>query len=267
MRRRVVPLLLAALLASCTAAPAAPQRPAAPGWPTVSGVAPPTGDLPGWDLRFTDDFGRTDLGSDYSTYSGRPGGDPYSVWHPDHVDLRDGILALDGYRRDGVWTTGGVSNWPVSQVYGRWEVRFRAQASDEITYHFLLWPRSDRWPPEIDFAEDFGGDRSGLAAFLHYLEGGERRRIQRDLSAVDFTGWHTVGVEWLPGRVRYLVDGEVWATIESPGVPAEPMWLALQAQAGGCQRKRDFGFPDCPVAGVPERASVAVDWVAVYARA
>ena len=238
----------------------------AAGTATVSGVAPPEGDLPGWGLVFTDDFARTTLGPDFSAYSGKPGGDPYSVWNPDHVAVRDGLLILEGYRRDGVWTTGGVSNWPVSQTYGRWEVRFRAQPSDEVTYHFLLWPQSDGWPPEIDFAEDFGGRRDGLAAFLHYTADGAAQKVQRDLSGVDFTQWHTVGVEWSPGQVRFLLDGEVWSTVDSPEVPDEPMWLALQAQSGGCERKRDFGFPACPIVGVPDRAAIAIDWVAVYAR-
>lgn len=217
-------------------------------------------------LAFVDDFGRAALGDRYGIYEGSPGGDPYSHWDRDHVEVRDGKLVLAGYERDGRWTTGGVSNWPVSQTYGRWEVRFRAAASDEITYHFLLWPQAESWPPEIDFAEDFGGDRDGLSAFLHYRDDGGRGRIQKDLSGVDFTDWHTVGVDWLPGEVRFLVDGEVWSVIRSDHIPEEPMWLGLQAQAGGCQRKADFGFPNCPVAGSPERADIEIDWVAVHAR-
>ncbi|MFY1652943.1 glycoside hydrolase family 16 protein [Solwaraspora sp. WMMB762] len=233
---------------------------------TVSGVPPPRGDLPGWELVLTDDFGRQELGANFTAYSGSPGGDPYSTWHPDHVSVREGTLVLEGYRRDGAWTTGGVSNWPVSQMYGRWEVRFRADPSDEITYHFLLWPKSDQWPPEIDFAEDFGGSRTGVSAFLHFRSESGRQKVQRDLSGVDFTAWHTVGVEWLPGQVRYLLDGEVWARVESAGVPDEPMWLALQAQSGGCERSSEYGLAACPKAGTPDRAEIVVDWIAVYAR-
>lgn len=238
---------------------------------SVSGQSVPTGDLPDWRLVFTDDFDRPALGEQWSTYQGSPGGDPYSHWDPAQVRLTDGALVLAAEQRAGQWITGGVSNWPVTQTYGRWEVRFRADPSDEITYHFLLWPQQDSWPPEIDFLEDFSGDRSSASAFVHYeLDG--RQKVQRDLSAVDgvpidLTRWHTAGVEWLPGQVRFLLDGRVWSDVSGDFVPDIPMWLALQAQSGGCQRKSDFGMPDCPVAGVPATADVQIDWVAVYERA
>lgn len=229
----------------------------------------PDDDPPGWRLVFADDFDRAELGPDWGPYQGSPGGDPYSHWEPSHVELADGVLRLRGYEEDGRWVTGGVANYTVAQTYGRWEVRFRADASDEVTYHLLLWPHDESWPPEIDFAEDFGGARESISAFVHYLTGGERHRVQRDLpEAADFTSWRTVGVEWTPEEIRFLLDGAVWATVtrdELDGaLPDVPMHLALQSQAGGCQRKAEWGFGDCPIAGIPDRADVEIDWVAVY---
>lgn len=225
-----------------------------------SGEPVPDDDLPGWTLVFTDDFDRDELGDDWTAYHGQPGGDPYSHWEPDHVELNDGKLVLRGYEADGRWVTGGVSNWPVTQTYGRWEVRYHADASDEITYHFLLWPQAEIWPPEIDFAEDTGGARERILAFLHYGE--EDHTIERELDGVDFTEWNTVGVQWTPGRLDYLINGDIWATVTSDGVPDEPMWLGLQSQAGGCERP---GFSiDCPQVGTPDHADIEIDWVAVY---
>lgn len=223
-----------------------------------------------WEVVFSDDFERRRLGDDWSPYTGQPGGDPYSWWEPSHVELRDGNLVLAGYQRDGRWVTGGVSNWQTTQTYGRWEVRFRADPSDEVTYHFLLWPERDAWPPEIDFLEDFGGPRQGGSAFVHFTDesSGDRGQVERSLGeagvAVDFTDWQTVGVEWTPGRIDFLLNGEVWETVTGEVVPDEPMWLALQAQAGGCHRSEEWGFPRCPQAGIPERADVEIDRVTIW---
>ena len=224
--------------------------------------------IEGWDLVFVDNFERTELGPDWGAYSGSPGGDEYSHWDPAHVVLQDGKLVLKGYQEGDQWVTGGVSNWPQTYTYGRWEVRFRADASDEITYHFLLWPQREAWPPEIDFMENFGGDRQSGEAFVHYLDASDKAaKTQVSLKEVDFTTWHTVGVEWEPGVVKFLLDGEEWDRIEEKNgvvIPTEPMWLGLQAQSGGCQRKADYGFADCPVVGTPEVADVEIDWVAIY---
>lgn len=257
----VVPILAVFLLLqsdseNTLAKPVTPNNSASPG------------PIDGWDLVFADNFERTELGQDWGTYSGSPGGDDYSQWDPSHVVLQDGKLILKGYQEDGQWLTGGVSNWPQTYTYGRWEVRFRADASDEITYHFLLWPQRETWPPEIDFMENFGGDRQSGEAFVHYLDANDKAaKTQVSLKDVDFTKWHTVGVEWEPGVVKFLLDGEEWDRIEEKSavlIPAEPMWLGLQAQSGVCQRKADYGFADCPVVGTPETADVEIDWVAIY---
>jgi hypothetical protein len=224
----------------------------------ASGLAVPTGDLPGWRQVFHDDFAAKGLGDTWGKYQGQPGGDPYSLWQPSHVDQQDGMLVLEGSREDGQWITGGVSNSGISRLYGKWDVRLRIDASDEITYAVLLWPEDEVWPPEIDFAEDGGGPRSSTTATLHYRP--DDQIIQRQLD-VDLTQWHTVGVEWLPGKATYTVDGRAWATVESNEVPDVPMWLGIQTQAGGCQK----GFVSCPTAGTPDRADLQVDWVSVYA--
>jgi hypothetical protein len=268
-RRRLAGVAVAAILLAGTGVLVAAniEQLAFAGEPSrdwVSGAAMPDGDLPGWRQIFVDDFNRDELGDKWGTYSGTPGGDPYSHWEPSHVEVRDSLLVLRGYQEDGRWVTGGVSNFPVTQTYGKWEVRVRVDQSDVTTYHLLLWPNSGEWPPEIDFLEDWGGDRSQASAFLHWKTPGGKDKVQRTVKA-DFSTWQTVGVEWLPGEVKYTLNGEVWGSVSGPEVPSVPMWMALQAQAGGCEKKVDAGSTTpCPNVGEPENADVEIDWVVVY---
>lgn len=226
----------------------------------VSGEPMPRGDLPGWRQTFADDFNEPELTDSWRRYSGIPGGSPQSEWQQDHVVLRDSQLVLEGTKEADGWVTGGVTNYPVTQLYGKWEVRFRADASDETTFHFLLWPQEDVWPPEIDFLENFGGDRQSGSSFLHYKDSDEpngRGKTERTVEA-DFTEWHTAGVEWVPGKVTYLLDGRPWATVEGDNVPDQPMWLGLQAQAVNCSS------PAVSCTDGTTTANVMIDWVAVY---
>ncbi|OFV73536.1 glycoside hydrolase family 16 protein [Rhodococcus erythropolis] len=232
-----------------------------------SGVPAPQGDIPGWRQIFRDDFTNPTLGGQWSRYSGTPGGDPYSQWSPQQVHVEDGMLTLESTKLGGRTVTGGVSNWPRAQKYGKWDVRFRADASDDVTFHFLLWPQNEQWPPEIDFAESFGGPRQHLDAFVHWVDAqGIHRKNQQSVSG-DFTQWNTVGVEWVPGEIRYTLNGAVWGVERGDRVPDLPMWLGLQAQAGGCEKAVENVLPGCPVAGSPASTKIEIDWVSVYAPA
>ncbi len=153
-----------------------------------------------------------------------------------------GGFALRAQQDGDQWVTGGVSNSAVSQTYGKWMVRLRAGVSDEISYHVLLWPRDEVWPPEIDIAESVSGRRESMSSFIHWSDEGEHHFAQADTTG-RFDEWHTVGVEWGgPGIVRYLVDDSEWAEFESSFVPSTSMWLGgIQAQAGGHVTSRGSG--------------------------
>lgn len=258
---------------SCTVGPDTDELSSPSGNPCAPVSAPgaipvPSGDLPGWSQIFSDDFDRCTLGPDWSTYSGQPGGNPNSTWDASMVELEGGLLHLNSMRTANGWITGGVSNYPVTQQYGRWEVRMRADYSDDISYHMLLWPQDETWPPEIDFAESVSGTRAEMSAFLHWVDRNGNNAKTDAATTGDFSQWHTVGVEWGPGIVRYLLDGEVWAEAHSETmVPAVPMWLGLQAEAGACERREEWGMTACSDSAQlrPDNVAVQIDWVTVYA--
>jgi beta-glucanase (GH16 family) len=159
------------------------------------------------------------------------------------------------------WVSGGVSSAnALKQTYGKYEVRFRRDPGKGVAAVLLLWPSGDNWPPEIDFAED-GGETAApdqMSATLHY--GRANDHIQRTLRC-DFTRWHTIGVEWTPGKLVYTLDGKRWAGVVSPQVPDEPMELDLQTQAGTCGDR----YAPCPDSTTPSRVDVHMDWVVAWA--
>jgi beta-glucanase (GH16 family) len=219
---------------------------------------------PKWRRVFVDRFDRGLDRRKWGRYSGQPGGDPGGWWAPSHVVVRRGVLRLENYRDrrfGGRWVSGGVSSSrALQQTYGKYLVRFRIDGGYGIAGVLLLWPVADQWPPEIDFAEDAGNGpgRRSMTATLHY--GSDDNQIQRKVRA-DFTRWHTIGVEWTPGNLRYTLDGRVWGRARDAGVPHQPMELAMQTQAGTCGDR----WAPCPNASTPKRVTMEVDRVVAYA--
>jgi len=216
-------------------------------------------------MAFSDDFSGTSLnGNAWGAYNGQPGGDPGGWWDPSHVVVHDGMLDLQTYQDPAFgnrWVSGGVSSaYALKQTYGKYLVRFRADKGAGISTILLLWPSNGGWPPEIDFSEDGVCNRNGSTATLHY--GANNSQTQYSVTA-DFTQWHTMGVEWTAGQLKYTLDGAVWATVNSPNVPSIPMELDAQAQAGTCGDQ----WAPCPDATTPAHVNMQIDWVAAYKQA
>jgi beta-glucanase (GH16 family) len=230
-----------------------------------SGVSMPVGNIAGWNQTFSDDFTGTALnGSNWGAYAGQPGGDPNGWWDPSHVSLSGGQLVLrtfqDSTPNGQRWVSGGVGMTNThSQAYGKYEVRMRVDGGKGISALASLWPTLT-WPPEIDFYEDgpTGPTRQAMSATLHY--NAANTQIQDTLSGVDFTQWHTIGVEWTPGSLVYTIDGRTWATVATSNVPSQPMNLDLQTQALTCSTS----FTGCPDATTPAEVDMDVDWAVAY---
>jgi len=200
-----------------------------------SGVAMPTGDIPGWHLTYSQDFSGNSLPADWGTYTGQPGGDPYGSWDPDNVAVSNGELHLSATGS----STGGVGFYGNPQTYGMYLVRMKGD--DEpglaISNIALLWPADgSSWPPEIDFYEDEGGSRDGFTASLHPGPDGDDCCVVRQSTSTTGAQWHTYGVMWTPTSITYTIDGTQWGVVQqsqvsSPGQwPDIPMNLDLQSQ-------------------------------------
>ncbi len=234
------------------------------------------GAIPGWTQTYADDFTNPSTLSNYQVY-GNFGAAPDgsgSCFSANHVEVTGGELVLKAYQDPAAVASngcggdlnqivsGGVKLTANSQTYGKYEVRMRVDNGQGVSLVALLWPTSDTWPPEIDFTEDNGAaPRATDWATEHWGTSANPSQLS-DTLAVDLTQWHTVGVEWSPGKIVYTMDGLPWATETNADVPDVPMQLALQTEAWQCGVS---SWEQCADGSTPAEVDMDVDWVAVYA--
>lgn len=231
-----------------------------PGANDPSGIPMPKGDIPGWHQTFAEDFLGTKLNNKWVAYDGQPRGDT-SMFDSSRVSVGDGMVRINAKRgSNGVFTTGGISNSrSFEQTYGKFDVRFRMDKGWGVPYAILLWPQSNEYWPEIDFAEDNGGDRTMTSASLHTID---KHNIHRETHG-DYTTWHTAEVIWTPGKLVFSIDGQVWTTITGSGVPdSTKMVLALQTEVHGCGGT----WEKCPNKTTPDSTNFEIDWVTAYSQ-
>ena len=140
------------------------------------------------------------------------------------------------------------------ELYGRYSVRFHIDPVPGYKTAWLLWPNSNVWPAdgEIDFPE--GNLTGNISAFMHYASssGGQSAFP----TAVPEAGaWHIATIEWQPGKVTFILDGQVIG-IATTLVPSAAMHFVLQTET-----QLSGGAPSNTAAG-----NVQLDWVAIYSR-
>ena len=219
-----------------------------------SGESPPAANaLSHYAQSYVSDFSGSALPAGWYVFDGKPGGDPHGQFAASHVTVQGGILSLNTWRDPkykNIWVTGGLCQCGLARTYGAYFVRSRVTGMGPTEVQ-LLWPKSNRWPPEIDFNET-GGSKTGTSSTVHY--GAKNIMDQRSLT-IDMTQWHTWGVVWSPMKITYVVDGEAWGAITNPEeISRVPMTLDFE-QRTQCQIGRE-----CPTTPV----SMQIDWVAEY---
>jgi hypothetical protein len=185
-------------------------------------------------------------------------GDPALV-----EDFGGEALRLDGSGQEADLSAASV------QRYGRWEVRLRAADGalpvallrsagsggpeyGDAPYTEYAGSRYEEFP-QADGAGTDRADAEDEAIGVTAIPGGRRVELSvrqggeaaQAALAADFTQWHTITVDWLPGRVTFWLDGrQVW-NYTGPYVPrSEGMGLVLRNGASG--------------------GTVDVDWVRIY---
>jgi hypothetical protein len=228
---------------------------------TASGVPMPVGNLPGWKQVFTDDFSTNvsagsfpgPYASKWTGYDGFPDSSGYGRYDMDILSVSGGALDMNLHTSGGQPLVAAPS--PIvtgkykGQSYGRFTIRFKSDALDGYKAAWMLWPDSDNWNTgEINFPE--GGLDGDMFAFNHCIGNPAKNCYWFDSDIPFSGGWHTVTVEWTPGKIVFTVDGKSGSTTSS--VPTVPLHWLLQTETEG--RK-----PASDAAG-----HIKIDWVAIY---
>lgn len=214
--------------------------------PTTTTTTPPTNNLNGWKYVFGDSFDKNAAeGQFLSTYNNWGAYDTgwsdtsrRGIYDTNIISAKDGLMNLrlhtgaDGKPRSSVpfpLINGRGAADETNQLYGRYEMRFRADEIDGYKTAFLLWPKSEVWPRdgEIDFAE---GDLNGtIGGFVHYQNGtwgGDQAGFE---TSARYNPWHTATIEWAPTYVKFILDGQT-VGYTTTRVPNTPMHWVLQTE-------------------------------------
>ena len=183
----------------------------------------------------------------------------------DNVILTQGLLHLLTERRfvPGVRQFNYTQGLVISKRcfhYGYIETRAAFPEGRGMWPCLWLMPEGKAWPPEIDIAEYIGGKH----LMHHGMTHGDAIDNQWDSTydgKTDFTQWHTLGLDWQPGRLVWLVDNIPVKEITASYVPDIPMILILSNSVGA-----DFSQTGAPDQDTVFPNSLRIDWVRVWDR-
>ena len=268
-------LAIAGGLGACTTVPS-------------GGAAPP-----GWTLAWSDEFdGAAGAGVDSMKWVADTGGQGWGnqerqYYTPGANALLDGSgnlvitarVSTDTSRRCWYGVCGYTSarlktKGRFETTYGRFEARIRVPRGQGIWPAFWMlgadidqvgWPQSG----EIDIMENIGREPRIVHGTVHgpgYAGAngiGGAYTLTTGAFADDF---HTFAVEWMPGEIRWLIDGTEYRRLTPAGIPSgaawvfdHPFFMLLNVAVGGA-------WPGDPDATTVMPQQMVVDYVRVYRR-
>lgn len=172
-------------------------------------------------------------------------------------------------RNPDIWVSRAYTSAQVETTgkrfwtYGKFEVRAKPVNANGQGMLSAIWmvPEDKSWPPEIDIMEMLSHEPNKIYMTNHY--GTPQNHLMRNGNHtepdIDYgAGFHTFGIEWEPGVIRWFIDG-VQSFESKDGVPNKPFRLIICPAIGP-----DWtGNPDAFLQ-FPNRFEV--DWVRVYQR-
>lgn len=143
--------------------------------------------------------------------------------------IRDGKLVIKANKEEvPVEDQYGAYNYTSAKLktkglfakkYGKFEARMKLPEGQGFWPAFWMMPENDvygSWPTsgEIDIMESSGRDTKEIGGTVHFGEVYPNNTYTEEKyhfpEGEDTTGYHTYGIEWEPGEIRWYVDGQLY---------------------------------------------------------
>ena len=227
-------------------------------------------EINGWNIDYFEGFDASleELGWEHYGW-GNPevGHGAMGVMSDKNTFVRDGELIVRTEYKDGKWHAGGTSTEKVfSASRGRWEVRAKFPRAKGIGYAFLLWPKDQGWPPEIDFAE---GRVNGPEIMGTYHWDSDDKQDHKFVDHEDMGGWHTYGAIVEQDHIIFTLDGKEWGRIDQPNITDTQMFCGFQTGAmdpNGKESHTETVDGGVPGDLTPQVSDIQIDYVAHYTK-
>ena len=216
---------------------------------------------------------------------------------------RNPLKTVDGKRTFGslqemssqqTFLSGALSSHDkFSATYGYYEARIKIPS--EIGTFPAFWLFHQRRAAEgtqrteIDIMENLGHAPWYIYNSFHYFKnvsptyGGDANFVKPEPQGQIYTGidysedYHVYAVEWEPGKVKWLIDGEVVSELSNTEVDHEPLYLILNLaiggnwtnfpeSAGGTGRQSYERYPTQEDVNQFGNPALEIDYVRVYRR-
>ena len=161
------------------------------------------------------------------TEYGNPGwgNNELQFYREENTRVEDGKLIITAKEEDhkgSKYTSGKlVTDSTFAKAYGKFEARMKLPEGTGFWPAFWMMPKDSVYggwavSGEIDIMEARGRLINQVGAAIHYGRNWPNNKHSGGTyvfpEGEDFTDFHTYGIEWEPGEIRWYVDGELYLT-------------------------------------------------------
>lgn len=188
------------------------------------------------------------------------------------VTVSDGLLHLTAEALPVVtpngdrlsYRSGMISSGPAQRggkpkfafTYGTVEARLRVPAGKGLWSALWMLPALGDSRPEVDIVEVLGDDTRTSYQSVHRRDRNSKPIMHTERGSDLAHGWHVFRLEWLPGVLRWYLDGKLVFTVRGDEVPDKSMYIMANLAVGG-------RWPGPPNKSTRFPASMLIDYIEI----